>query len=77
MLSNTIRNCIFAYKCNANWSELIETKSASIKFCSSCQRKVHLCEDDYELVEAIKLNRCVSIPDPDGIGRLMGDVIRI
>jgi len=75
----TIRNCTFAYKCATNWDELQTTKNDSIRFCNDCQREVYLCEDDHELVQYVKLNRCVAIykDDLEGNGNpkmLLGDV---
>lgn len=59
-MSLTIRNCTFAFKCTQQWEKLEETREESIRFCQDCQKEVHLCEDDEELVESIKLNRCVA-----------------
>ena len=56
----TLRNCTFAYKCTQQWSGLEETENESIRFCHDCQKEVHFCEDDQELLESIKLNRCVA-----------------
>ena len=57
----TIRNCIFAFKCKAEWDELDNTEDDRIKFCNDCQKEVYLCSDDDQLVKAIKLNRCVAL----------------
>jgi hypothetical protein len=73
-----IRNCIFAFKCTAKWEELTPTDDYKINFCQDCQKEVHLCEDDDELVAAVRLNRCVAIFREDEIGRgrmLLGDAI--
>lgn len=75
----TIRNCTFAYKCIADWDALQTTNDESIRFCNGCQREVHLCEDDNELVQSVKLNRCIAIYKEDSAGKgnpkmLLGDV---
>lgn len=57
----TIRNCVFAFKCTAQWDKLMPTDDDKIHFCQDCQKEVHLCEDDDELVVAVRLNRCVAI----------------
>ena len=62
----TIRNCIFAFKCSAIWDELEDTNDASIRFCQHCQKEVHYCADDEELVIAVRLNRCVAIEKNPG-----------
>ena len=63
----TIRNCIFAFKRNAVWEDLEDTQDESIKFCQDCQKEVHYCADDEELVAAVRLNRCIAIErDPGG-----------
>ena len=56
----TLRNCTFAYKCTQQWKNLEETYEEGIRFCHDCQKEVHYCEDDQELLESIKLNRCVA-----------------
>lgn len=61
----TIRNCTFAFKCQAKWNSLIKTDSEGIRFCNDCQREVHFCEDDDELVRSIRLNKCVAIYKDD------------
>jgi len=69
----TIRNCTFAFKCTAKWYELTSTDNDKINFCQDCQREVHLCEDDEELANAVRLNRCVAIYRQDGM--VMGDLV--
>lgn len=72
----TIRNCTFAFKCTAKWDELAETHDDKIHFCGECQKEVHLCEDDEELVEAVRLNRCVAIYREEFGGGLITGGIR-
>jgi len=74
----TIRNCLFAFQCTAQWEELTPTNDDKINFCQYCQREVHLCEDDDELATAVRLNRCVAIyrEEESGFsGLTLGDVI--
>ena len=69
----TIRNCVFAFKCTAKWSELTPTDDDKISFCQDCQKEVHLCEDDDELVRSVRLNRCIAIYREGGM--VMGDLV--
>ena len=55
-----IRNCVFAYKCEADWEKLEDTKKEKIRFCNACEKEVHFCEDDKELTNAIRDNFCVA-----------------
>jgi hypothetical protein len=64
----TIRNCIFAFQCTAKWSELAPTDDDKVSFCNDCQKEVHLCEDDDELVKCVRLNRCIAIYREDEVG---------
>ena len=61
----TLRNCVFGFNCSSNWELMkfidISTCGGEIKFCNSCQKEVYECIDDDELIQNIKLNRCVSI----------------
>lgn len=72
--SLTIRNCIFSFKCTANWSDLTPTDNEKISFCGDCQKEVHLCENEDELVKSVRLNRCVAIYREEGmlLGYLVG-----
>jgi len=69
----TIRNCAFAFKCTAQWSELTPTDDEKISFCDDCQKDVHLCEDDEELAKSVRLNRCIAIYREGGM--IMGDLV--
>ena len=79
----TIRNCVFGFKCQQSWHDMdVPTPSydrlygGEIRFCSGCDKEVYESLDDDELVENIKLNRCVLINRPTDAGpiQLMGDV---
>uniref|UniRef100_UPI0040484B5C hypothetical protein n=1 Tax=Polynucleobacter sp. TaxID=2029855 RepID=UPI0040484B5C len=69
----TIRNCVFAFKCIAKWEELTPTDDDKVQFCNSCQKEVHLCEDDDELVKSVRLNRCIAICREGDM--VMGDLV--
>jgi hypothetical protein len=60
MSNITLRNCTFAFKCTQQWNELDKTSEKNIRFCNECQKEVHYCEDDQELLDSIKLNRCIA-----------------
>ena len=70
----TIRNCTFAFKCNARWEQLEPTESDDIRFCDDCQKEVFLCLDDEMLVKNVMLNRCVAIYKPGSSPPLLGSV---
>lgn len=69
----TIRNCVFSFKCSAVWEQLEDTDNVAVRFCQDCQREVHYCDTDDELVAAVKLNRCVAFEKESGT-RLLGSV---
>ncbi|OYU33614.1 hypothetical protein [Novosphingobium sp. PASSN1] len=56
-----IRNCQFAFKCDAVWENLEQKRSKKIRFCNACEKNVYLCDGDYELAEKIRQNKCVAI----------------
>lgn len=56
----TIRNCTFAFKCNANWDELEDTTNEDVKLCHNCEKEVYFCNDDEDLARNVRLNRCVA-----------------
>jgi hypothetical protein len=65
-----IRNCNFAFKCDAVWEDLEPKRNKKIRFCHTCSKNVYLCEEDHELHEKIIKNKCVAI-ERDG-HRLLG-----
>jgi hypothetical protein len=72
-----IRNCIFGFKCTADWDAMKITSVQTIRHCARCKKDVHQISTKEELFEAIQLNRCVAIfdsrnkPDLDGISLSM------
>ena len=69
----SIRNCRFAFKCDKQWNDLEETEDNQIKFCNTCEKEVHFCDDDYELARNIRLNRFVAFVRENQM--LVGDVV--
>jgi hypothetical protein len=66
----TIRNCVFAFKCNAKWEEMKvvsedHIRDVEVRFCDSCQKEVYFCSDDDELARNVRLNRCIAIERGD------------
>lgn len=55
-----IRNCVFAFKCEAKWDNLEILSCDNIRFCNVCQREVYFCYDDYELISNIHSNRPIA-----------------
>lgn len=80
-MTEFIRNCQFAFKCDKKWGHLQETKNKDVRFCDDCQREVFFCRTDQELREAIVLNRCVAIEFENVVTKkvtqLTGSPIRI
>jgi len=59
-----IRNCVFGFKCNADWTamKLIkETPDTMIRHCADCNKEVYQVSTKDQLVKAIELNHCVAI----------------
>lgn len=63
MTKEYIRNCTWGVSCDAKWEKLNPTQNINVKFCDSCQREVHRCNDDKEIASNILLNRSVSFSD--------------
>lgn len=56
-----IRNCIFGFKCTADWNVMKLTSEMTVRHCQSCEKDVYLISTKEQLFEAIDLNRCVAI----------------
>ena len=56
-----IRNCKFGFRCDKTWGDLATTRNQAIRFCGVCRQNVHYVHQESELLEAIKLNRCVAL----------------
>jgi hypothetical protein len=58
-----LRNCVFGFKCTADWDAMKITSDVNIRHCSECKKDVYQVATQEELFEAIQLNRCVAIFD--------------
>ena len=77
----SIRNCQFKFKCTQTWDSLIETADPSIKYCHECDRGVHYCFDESDLMHALENDWCVAIHvtdenDKNIIRELVGDLAK-
>lgn len=76
-----IRNCTFAYKCEADWEKLEDTGKEKVRYCSDCEKEVFFCEDDKELTKAVIENLCVAFEKRNSSGRstaiLTGSIRRV
>ncbi|CAM4202015.1 hypothetical protein [Vibrio neonatus] len=71
MSKQYIRNCALGFSCTSSWKNLSKTRAEEVRFCETCQREVHWCDDEQELMENVTLNRTVSFKsdlgnDPSG-----------
>ena len=60
-----LRNCVFGFKCTANWDEMKRTSEQRVRHCDECKKDVYFITKPEELIEAINLNRCVAIAPPE------------
>lgn len=56
-----VRNCVFGFKCTADWNVMKLTSEMTVRHCQSCEKDVHLISTKEQLFEAIDKNRCVAI----------------
>ena len=49
--NTTIRNCTFAFKCEAKWEDLEEIDYDDVRFCNTCQKEVYFCHTDDDLIQ--------------------------
>lgn len=62
-----IRNCTFKFECDMEWDLLEESHEGAfdkVRFCGRCSKSVFFSENDDELRENMKLNRCVAVDRP-------------
>lgn len=63
------------YRCPRQWSQLIPTDDATVRYCTECQEPVYLCTTDDELVAHAQANHCVARESSEPFGEmLMGDI---
>jgi hypothetical protein len=67
---NLIRNCQFAFKCDAVWEELEKGRSSKIRFCSQCKTQIYFCNSDDDLRKNVIKNRCVAIEKTNHVGEV-------
>lgn len=60
-----LRNCVFGFKCTANWDEMKRTSEKTVRHCEQCEKNVYFITKPEELIEAINFNRCVAIAPPE------------
>jgi hypothetical protein len=70
----TINNCKFSYQCPRAWERLDVTASDGERYCDTCQRIVHLCEDDATLTHHVEAGHCVAVADTARGEMLVGQV---
>ena len=57
-----LRNCSFAFVCNADWESMEPTvTNGKQRFCETCKKQVFFCATDEELAERVRDNDCVAI----------------
>jgi len=70
-----IRNCVFGFKCTADWDAMKKTTDATVRHCAGCKKDVHKVSTKEELFEAIQLNRCVAIFEATKVPEFVGKMI--
>lgn len=48
------------FRCPRQWSQLVPTDDATVRYCTECQEPVYLCANDDELVVHAQANHCVA-----------------
>ena len=48
------------FRCPRQWSQLVPTEDATVRYCTECQEPVYLCETDDELVAHAQANHCTA-----------------
>jgi hypothetical protein len=66
-----IRNCQFAFKCDAVWEALEKGRNSKIRFCSQCETQVYFCSNDGDLSKNVIKNRCVAIEKTNHLGEVV------
>jgi hypothetical protein len=70
----TINNCEFSYQCPRAWERLAATDIEGERYCDSCQRTVHLCDDDSTLNRHVAAGHCVAVEDKSRGEMLVGEI---
>jgi hypothetical protein len=56
-----VRNCTIAYQCNTKWENLTDDGIEGVRFCEKCEKEVHLCVSDAEVIDSIRRNLCIAV----------------
>ena len=72
IVSYSIRNCIFGFRCEKQWGMLKKTEEEGVRYCSQCQENVFFCGDDESFLEAVRDNQCIAIEDDETGGMTLG-----
>ena len=67
-----MKNCIFKFECEQQWSDLTEIRDQRVRFCEVCESDVHLCETNDEIARAIREDLCVAIATPAEMAKATG-----
>lgn len=60
-----IENCLVKYRCPKTWEALVTTANPGIRYCSTCDRGVHLCQSVQQLKIASDNGWCVAVEIKD------------
>ncbi|MGI2172396.1 hypothetical protein ACROAE_19810 [Shewanella sp. MF05960] len=71
-----IRNCSIKFRCPMSWDTLVKTENKLIRYCKECDRGVHFCNNEHELLIAMRNDWCVAIDaeEDDSKFALMGSI---
>lgn len=76
MPSTPIANCPveFRFQCPKLWENLDPTDDRRIRFCETCQKQVHLCENMEEVARHAHAGNCIAIKLPHRKEQYVGDM---
>jgi hypothetical protein len=60
-----IQNCNVVFRCPKTWNALLQTEDERVRYCSVCDRGVHLCSSQEELQHANDQGWCVALAIDD------------
>ncbi|HUR55359.1 MAG TPA: hypothetical protein VMZ71_14595, partial [Gemmataceae bacterium] len=58
-----IENCrpVFAFECPKKWENLTATANTDVRFCESCRKTVHYCQDVRDARTHARRGACVAV----------------
>ena len=59
-MPDLLRNCRLGEGCHRTWDSLQATEATAVRFCSECREKVYYAGSAQELLDHLKLGRCVA-----------------